>query len=112
MALEILMGFSAVSFLIFGISCLLTQYMKDEFERYQLKKFRVLTGLLQVCGSFALIIGYQWKWAAYLGSGGLTFLMFLGLLVRIRIRDGFVKSSPALIYMIINFIIFFLLNTR
>lgn len=102
------MGFSAVSFLIFGISCLTTQYMKCEFERYQLASFRQITGLLQICGALALIIGFNWKWAIYAGSGGLALLMFFGFLVRIKIQDGFWKSLPALTFMIINLLILFL----
>jgi uncharacterized membrane protein len=51
-------------------------------------------------------------WAVYLGSGGLALLMFLGFIVRIKIRDGFLRSSPAFIYMIINLIIFFLAENR
>jgi hypothetical protein len=110
MILEVLMGFSAISFLIFGMSCFTTHYMKCEFERYQLGSFRQLTGLLQICGGLALIIGFNWKWAIYAGSGGLALLMFFGFLVRIRIRDGVWKSSPALIYMIINLMILFLVD--
>jgi hypothetical protein len=112
MILEVLMGFSAISFLIFGISCLTTRHMKSEFERYQLGTYRHFIGLLQICGGLALILGYNWKWAVYLGSGGLALLMLLGFIVRIKIRDGFLRSSPAFIYMIINLIIFLLVEDR
>ena len=77
-----------------------------EFERYGLSKFRTLNGILQLAGGLALLLGLMHKPLLIMGSGGLALLMFLGLLVRIRLKDGILKSSPALFYMLLNLFIF------
>ncbi len=49
---------SAVSFLWYAVDCLTTVRMKLEFERYGLGRYRILTGILQICGAVGLGIGY------------------------------------------------------
>jgi len=105
--LKILIAFSAVSFLFFGYACLTSPFMVAEFKRYGLGRFRVSTGYLQLIGALTLLAGYWHEIPLLLGSGGLALLMFLGLLVRIRIKDGIVKSSPAFFYMVLNSYIFY-----
>ncbi len=107
--LRALMIFSAVSFLFFGLSCLFSKYMVDEFKRYGLANFRLLNGILQVVAACALFLGVWYKPLALVASLGLSLLMFAGFLVRLKIRDGFVKSSPAFLYMVLNAYIFYLL---
>ena len=104
--LKILVAFSALSFLFFGYACLTSPFMVLEFKRYGLDRFRVLNGYLQLIGALTLIAGYWYETLLLLGSGGLGLLMFLGLLVRIRLKDGIVKSSPAFLYMVLNIYIF------
>lgn len=105
-SLTLLIIFSALSFLGFGVSCLATQYMVEEFKRYGLSRYRKLNGFLQISGALALLAGFYDKPLAITASAGLGFLMLLGFLVRIKIRDGIMKSLPALFYMVLNLIIF------
>ncbi len=107
--LNILIGFSALSFLFFGYACLTAPYMVTEFKRYGLSRYRKLNGYLQLAGGVALIWGFFFKPLALLGSAGLGLLMFLGLIFRIRIKDSVLQSSPAFFYMLLNGFIFWML---
>ena len=67
----------------------------------------MITGVLQILGATGLIVGLWFPWAALISSAGLSILMFLGVCVRIKIRDTFAQSSPAFIYMLLNGWLFF-----
>lgn len=97
---------SSFAFLCYGISCLLSKKMNDEFVRYQLSKFRVLTGALQVLGAVGLIGGLTYRPVLLLSSGGLSLLMLLGLVVRIYIKDSILQTMPAFIFFVLNLFIF------
>ncbi|WP_405412094.1 DoxX family protein [Maribacter sp. Asnod1-A12] len=101
--------FSAVSFIFFGISCLFSNFMVFEFKRYDLEKFRVLVGFLQLIGSVGLFLGIFYKNWAVMASLGLSILMVFGFIVRIKIKDPFLLAFPSLFYAIINLILFVIL---
>jgi hypothetical protein len=103
------MLFSAVSFLFFGYSCLTSLFMRQEFERYGLAKYRRLTGTLQIIGALCLLGGLFYLPLAITGAAGLMVLMLLGLAVRIRLRDSFIQSTPALFYALLNLVIVLIL---
>jgi len=95
--------FSALSFLGYGLSCLTTEHMKREFQRFGYPGQRLLTGRLQLLGAVGLLIGYAWlPGIAFLAAWGLTLMMAFGFYVRLRIRDPFLATSPAIIYALIN----------
>ncbi|MGB5202878.1 MAG: DoxX family protein [Eudoraea sp.] len=98
-----LVVFSAISFLIFGISCFLTTYMRQEFIRYGLTKQQRLIGTLQILGALGLGIGYFYLPVLSIASAlGLSLLMILGFGVRLKIKDSLVQAAPSIIYAIIN----------
>ncbi|MGB5238106.1 MAG: DoxX family protein [Flavobacteriaceae bacterium] len=107
--LNILIIFSALSFLFFGYACLTSPFMVIEFKRYGLSRYRKINGYLQLAGGVALIGGFFFKPLALFGSAGLGILMLLGLLLRIRIKDSVLQSSPAFFYMLLNSFIFWML---
>lgn len=95
--------FSALSFLGYGVSCLTTQHMKREFQRFGYPRQRILTGSLQLLGAVGLLIGQVWlPILAFAAALGLTLMMAFGFYVRWRIKDPFIVSSPALIYALMN----------
>lgn len=96
---------SSLSFLFYGIHCLKSDYMKQEFKRYGLENFRVLTGVLQILGSLGLLAGLEYKLILQLSSLGLAILMFSGLVVRIKIKDRLIQTLPALILLLVNSIL-------
>ena len=101
--------FSAFSFVFFGISCLFSNFMVLEFKRYDLEKFRVLVGFLQLIGAVGLLLGIFHKNWAILACLGLAILMGFGFMVRIKIKDPFLLALPSLFYAIINLILFVIL---
>jgi len=101
--IDVFSVFSGSSFLFYGLSCLFSNHMKNEFNRFGISQFLKLTGILQILGGFALLIGF-WKIPilAFIGAAGLALLMLLGSIVRIKIKDSFLHSSQAFIFTILN----------
>ncbi|MCA9320639.1 MAG: DoxX family protein, partial [Planctomycetes bacterium] len=84
---EVARALSITAFAYFGTCCLVSTRMVTEFERFGLSRFRVLTGLLQLLGALALILGHSIPMLVTLGSAGLAVLMGLGILTRARVAD-------------------------
>lgn len=82
--------------------------MKLEFKRFGLEKFGALVAILEILGALGLLLGISLHPLLLVSSGGLTLLMFLGVLVRIKMKDSILISTPATIYMLLNACIFFL----
>ena len=80
--------------------------MKSEFKRFNLEKLGLLTIVFEFVGAAGLLIGLLYSPILLISSGGLALLMFLGTLVRIRLKDGLWVSLPALFYMCLNGYIF------
>jgi|TARA_B110000914_G_C15466092_1_gene448328 hypothetical protein len=79
--------------------------MISEFKRWGISHFRITVGVSQLLGGFGLIFGFLYPLLTLLASTGLSILMFFGFILRLKVRDGILKSSPAFIYFIINLII-------
>lgn len=94
--------FSALSFLAYGIGCFTSRHLDREFVRFGLAPLRKLIGFFQVCGALGLIAGFWFPLLGKTGAGGLALMMLLAILVRIKIRDGFLKTTPAVFYFALN----------
>ena len=93
--------FCALSFLIYGLSCLRNPKMIAEFDRYHLAEYRELTGWLQLLGATGLLVGFSVPWLGGLAAGGLSLQMACGLGVRVRLRDSWLQCAPSAIYMLL-----------
>ncbi|MFV8376337.1 DoxX family protein [Flavobacterium sp. LB1P62] len=100
--LNVLVFFSAISFLIYGIAYFVSTNMKNEFKRFGLEKFGILTAVLELTGAFGLFIGIQNYTVLVFASGGLALLMLLGVGVRIKMKDSLLVSLPAFFYFLLN----------
>lgn len=100
--LNVLILFSATSFLIYGIAYFVSTNMKNEFKRFGLEKFGILTAVLELTGAFGLFIGLQNYTILVFASGGLALLMLLGVGVRIKMKDSLLVSLPAFFYFLLN----------
>ena len=100
--LDLLILFSATSFLIYGIAYFVSTNMKNEFKRFGLEKFGPLTAILELAGAVGLFIGIQNYTVLVLASAGLALLMLLGTGVRIKMKDSLLVSLPAFFYFILN----------
>ena len=99
---EAIILFSGLSFLVYGTGCFTSQHLRDEFVRYGFSRERRLIGFLQICGSLGLLAGMWLPWLGKGGAGGLAVMMLVAVLVRIRIRDSFLKTTPAIFYFFVN----------
>jgi hypothetical protein len=104
--LTIVIWFSGVAFVYFGFNCFYSKFIISEFDRYDLSKFRKLTGFLQLIGAVGLLVGlYLSPIILLLASTGLFLLMIAGFIVRLKIKDNFIKSSPSFSFAAINLFI-------
>ncbi len=94
---EVLAILSALAFLGYGLHCLFSVAMEKEFVRYGLKQFRHLTGALEILGAIGLLVGLKYPPLMRLASAGLCLMMFLGVGVRIRLKDSWCECLPAVI---------------
>ncbi len=76
--------------------------MREEFKRYNLERYRVLTGFLELLGGVGTLIGLRSNPIYYVSTTGLATLMLLGLFVRIKLKDPVIEMLPALILMLVN----------
>lgn len=83
----------------------------DNFKNWGLPQwFRVVTGLVEVAGAVALILGF-WEpsWAAVAGLW-LGFTMFVGILVHVRMKDSLKMTFPAIVLCVLPLVVFFILS--
>ena len=97
---------SAALFLVYGLPCLFSHGMQEEFSRYGLSRFRRLTGALEVLGGAGLLVGLLVPTIMLVASGGLALLMLLGVIARIRVRDPLLEMLPAFVLLVMNVFIF------
>lgn len=82
--------------------------MKIEFERFKLKKLGIYVIFLQILGALGLLVGLLFTPIMLSSSGGLSLLMFLGLVTRIKSKDNLLATLPAIFFMFLNTVIFYL----
>lgn len=97
-----IISLSAISFIIYGASCIFTDSLTKEFERYKLPSMRRLIGFLEISGGAGLLIGFYYSPIQRLSALCLALLMLCAVFVRFKIRDSILSSLPALILFILN----------
>ncbi len=105
--LKVLILVSSLSFIAYGMVYFTSPKMKSEFKRFDLEKFGALTAVLELLGGLGLLIGLKFQPILALSSGGLAFLMLLGVGVRIKVKDTLLVTFPAILFMLVNAYIFF-----
>ncbi len=98
--------FSMVSFLFYGLLCLLTNKLDEEFIRYGFSRFQKLIGILELLGAIGLALGYFIPVLLKASALSLSLLMFAAVLVRIKIKDPLILWGPAVILFLTNFYLF------
>jgi len=81
--------------------------MEEEFKRFGLPNISLFIAVSQLSGSIGLIFGLFHPIILIFSSAGLTTIMLIACLVRIRVKDTLLESLPALFYLILNTVIFF-----
>ena len=104
--LKILVIFSGISFLYYGVTYFTSPFMKAEFKRFGLEKVAMLTAVLEITGGLGLLLGLFVPFLLLISSAGLALLMLLGFITRLYIKDSVWVSLPALLFMFLNAYIF------
>jgi len=93
---------SAISFIGYGSACFFSGFLKREFTRYGLGPQRALIGGLQLCAAAGLLAGLDQQWIGRAAAAGLALMMLVAVGVRIKIKDTFLQTTPALFYLLLN----------
>ena len=81
--------------------------MRQEFKRFGLNTLqRNVTGILQVLGGLGLFLGIVYPLIGAIAAAGLSLLMLLGFVVRLKIRDSMRQTFPSFIFMLLNAYLF------
>ncbi len=98
--------FSGIAFLLYGLLCLASLSMVEDFQRFGLEPLRLPIGFLEVLGGAGLLIGLRWPPVLWIASAGLTLLMLIAFAVRLYMRDSVAASLPSLLFVGVNAYIF------
>lgn len=97
-----IMAVDGMAFLVYGASLLTSSSMVNDFDRFGLSSFRTLTGVLELLGGLGVLAGLRFPGLAKVASAGLSLLMLLGVLVRLRAGDGAMQAVPATVLCAVN----------
>jgi accessory gene regulator protein AgrB len=77
--------------------------MIKEFVRYGMNdSLRKLTGITQLLGACGLVAGLYISIIGFFAATGLSFMMLIAFITRLKIRDSLNQSLPSLFFMVIN----------
>ena len=103
----LLVVFSALSFIFYGINSFFSKRMVSEYARWGYSNQRILLGCMQLLGGIGLLVGLTNSVLLSVASFLLTFMMITAVLVRIKIKDSLINMFPAVFYTCLNFIILY-----
>ena len=95
MVLVVLALISGLSFLRYGSQILFQTRLGAEFTRYGMPGIRNFVGAVEMLGGAAVMLGLAFSPLGALAAAGLTLLMILGLIVRVRLHDAPRVMVPA-----------------
>lgn len=78
-----------------------------EYERWGYKSQRIILGSCQLLGGVGLIVGLAFPFILSVASFLLMCMMLTAVFVRIKLKEKVVKMLPAILYVVLNFIIFY-----
>ena len=97
---------SGAAFIVYGVLCLMSLSMVQDFHRFGLERLRYPTGALEVLGGVGLLVGLAWRPALLTASAGLALLMLIAFGVRVGMHDSVALSLPSLLLTLVNGYIF------
>lgn len=99
---QILSILTALSFLYYGIACLISASMKAEFERFGVPRLRIVIGILEIMGGLGLLAGFILPVLAVLAATGIFLLMFIVVIQRVRQGDTRAEMAQASLFAAIS----------
>ena len=97
--------FTGISFLVYGVNSFYSNKMISEFERWGLKERRKLIASFQMLCGFLLLLGIKYNPMLIMSSILLIIMMLVAIYVRIKIRDDISEILPAITFLILGVII-------
>ncbi|MCG2589083.1 DoxX family protein [Rhodohalobacter sulfatireducens] len=93
----------ALFFAVYGIQCLRSPFMIKEFVRYGMNdSLRKLTGITQLLGACGLVAGLYISIIGFFAAAGLSFMMLIAFITRLKIRDSLNQALPSFFFMTVN----------
>ena len=105
---DVLILFSSISFIIYSLLSIFSKRMIQEFSRWGFGNLRILVASFQMLGGIGLLLGLYNIWLLCLVSFLLIFMMIYAVIIRIRVKDSFLMTLPAIIYALVNSVIFYI----
>lgn len=102
---NIIILFTAISFIAYGINAFISNRMILEFKRWGLEKRRKEIGSFQLICGIGILIGLKLNSILIFSSVILIIMMLVAVYVRIKIKDNISEIIPALAYLILGIII-------
>ena len=102
---DIIIVFTAISFIAYGINSFISNRMILEFKRWGLEKSRKEIGSFQLICGIGILIGLKLNSILIFSSVILIIMMLVAVYVRIKIKDNISEIIPALAYLILGIII-------
>lgn len=99
---RLLTWMSGFAFLFYGITCVGSMSMVEDFHKFGLPWLRIPTGVLEALGGAGLLIGLRWEPALWTSSAGLALMMLVAFGVRLWMRDSVAASLPSLTLALVN----------
>ena len=103
---NIIIVFTAISFIIYGVNSFISDKMILEFERWGLGKRRKEIGSFQLACGVGMLIGLKLNFIMMISSVILIIMMLVAVYVRVKIKDNISEILPALAFLILALIIF------
>jgi len=100
--LEVIVLISSFSFFAYGVAYFVSPRLKDEFSRFGLSHLGMFTAIFQILGAIGLLVGLMFNAILLIASGGLTLMMLLAIVVRIKVKDPLWAMLPAFCYLLLN----------
>jgi len=102
---NIIIIFTAVSFISYGINSFISNKMILEFERWGLERRRKEIGGFQLACGIGILIGLKLNFILIISSLILIIMMLVAIYVRVKIKDNISEILPAIAYLILGIII-------
>jgi hypothetical protein len=102
---KIIIIFTAISFIIYGLSSFKSKRMASEYKRWGFNKSRKIIGLFQLLGGLGLLLSFGYRPLLLVSSSGLLVMMFFAIMVRIKIKDPIIEILPAITYLLLTALI-------
>ena len=106
----VLIVFSSISFIYYGINSFYSKRMVSEYSRWGYDKLRFFLAWCQLLGGCGLLIGLLHP-SLYplisITSFLLTIMMLTAVFTRIKAKDRLLITLPSVFYSILNAIIFY-----